>query len=76
MSEVVLLLPNTDRIFSKLKIMSEVVLLLPNTDRIQLTKQQVKDYVRGCTTSTKLKNTDRIQQVKDYVRDCTTSTKH
>jgi hypothetical protein len=31
MSEVVLLLPNTDP-FNKLKIMSEVVLLLPNTD--------------------------------------------
>jgi hypothetical protein len=30
-------------------IMSEVVLLLPNTDRLQ----QVEDYVRGCSTSTK-----------------------
>ena len=35
--------------FNKLKIMSEVVLLLPNTDRFQ----QVEDYVRGWTTSTK-----------------------
>ena len=35
--------------FNKLKIMSEVVLLLPNTDHLQ----QVEDYVRGCTTSTK-----------------------
>jgi hypothetical protein len=87
MLEVVLLLPNTDRLqqvedsvrgcststkywphstswrlckrllyfyqilttFNKLKIMLEVVLLLPNTDHIQ----QVEDYVRGCTTSTK-----------------------
>ena len=48
MSEVVLLLPNTDP-FNKLKIMSEVVLLLPNTDLLQ----QVEDYVRGCSTSTK-----------------------
>jgi hypothetical protein len=29
--------------------MSEVVLLLPNTDHLQ----QVENYVRGCTTSTK-----------------------
>ena len=35
--------------FNKLKIMLEVVLLLPNTDRLQ----QVEDYVRSCTTSTK-----------------------
>jgi len=35
--------------FNKLKIMSEVALLLANTDR----PQQVEDYVRGCTTSTK-----------------------
>jgi hypothetical protein len=87
MSEVVLLLPNTDRlqqvedyvrgcptstkywpsstswrlcqrlfyfyqiltIFNKLKIMSEVVLFLQNTDCLQ----QVEDYVRGCSTSTK-----------------------
>ena len=35
--------------FNKLKIMSEVVLLLLNTDLLQ----QVEDYVRGCTTSTK-----------------------
>ena len=48
MSEVVLLLPNTDRL-QKLQIMSEVVLLLPNTDRLQ----QVAEYVRGCSTSTK-----------------------
>jgi hypothetical protein len=34
---------------NKMKIMSEVVLLLPNTDHLQ----QVEDYVRGCTTSTK-----------------------
>jgi len=34
---------------NRLKIMSEVVLLLANTDR----PQQVEDYVRGCTTSTK-----------------------
>ena len=94
--------------FNKLKIMSEVVLLLPNTDLLQ----QVKDYVRGCTTSTKywppstswrlcqrlyyfyqiltsfnklkiisevvllILNTDLIQQVEDYVRGCTTSTKY
>ena len=92
--------------FNKLKIMSEVVLLLPNTDLLQ----QVEDYVRGCTTSTKywppstswrlcqrlyyfyqiltsfnklkimlevvllLLNTDLLQQVEDYVRGCTTST--
>ena len=87
MSEVVLLLPNTDHFqqnedyvkgcttstkywllstswrlcqrlyyfyqiltaFNKMKIMSKVVLLLPNTDRLQ----QVEDYVKGCTTSTK-----------------------
>ena len=35
--------------FRKLKIMSEVVLLIPNTDLLQ----QVEDYVRECTTSTK-----------------------
>ena len=35
--------------FNKLKIMPEVVLLLPNTDHLQ----QVKDYTRGCCTSTK-----------------------
>ena len=35
--------------FNKLKIMSESVLLLPNTDLFQ----QVEDYIRGCTTSTK-----------------------
>jgi hypothetical protein len=35
--------------FNKLKIMSEVALLLANTDRLQ----QVKDYVRGYTTSIK-----------------------
>ena len=94
--------------FNKLKIMSEVVLLLPNTDLLQ----QVEDYVRGCTTSTKywppstswrlcqrlyyfyqiltsfnqlkiisevvllLLNTDLLQQVEDYVRGCTTSTKY
>ena len=94
--------------FNKLKIMSEVVLLLPKTDRLQ----QVEDYVRGYTTSTKywppstswrlcqrlyyfyqrlsafnklkimlevvllLPKTDRLQHVEDYVRGCTTSTKH
>ena len=106
MSEVVLLLPNTD-LFNKLKIMSEVVLLLLNTDLLQ----QVEDYLRGCTTTkywppseswrlcqrlyylyqiltsfNKLKimsesvlllpNTDLFQQVEDYVRGCTTSTKY
>ena len=35
--------------FNKLKMMSEAVLLLPNTDCLQ----QVEDYFRGCTTSTK-----------------------
>ena len=55
--------------FNNLKIMSEVVLLLPNTDRFQ----QVEDYVRGCTTSTKYWC---FQQVADYVRGCTTSTKY
>ena len=35
--------------FNKLKIMSEVVLLLRNTDNLQ----QVVDYVRCCSTSTK-----------------------
>jgi len=35
--------------FNRLKIMSEEVLLPQNTDRLQ----QVEDYVRGCTTSTK-----------------------
>ena len=80
--------------------MSEVVLLLRNTDSFQ----QVEDYVRGCSTSTKywqhssswrlfqrlfyfyeklkafnklkimsdvillLQNTDNLQQVEDYVR--------
>ena len=94
--------------FRKLKIMSEVVLLIPNTDLLQ----QVEDYVRECTTSTKywplstswrlcqrlyyfyhiltsfnklkimsevvllLLNTDLLQQVEDYVRGCTTSTKY
>ena len=94
--------------FNKLTIMSDVVLLLPNTDSLQ----QVDDYVRGCTTSTKywqpstswrlcqrlyyfyqiltafnkltimsevvllLPNTDSLQQVDDYVRGCTTSTKY
>ena len=94
--------------FSKLRIMSEVVLLLPNTDSLQ----QVEDYVRGCSTSTKywqtsaswglcqrlfffyqiltafsklrimsevvllLLNTDRLQQVEDYVRGCSSSTKY
>jgi hypothetical protein len=33
-----------------MKIMLEVVLLLPNTDSLQ----QVEDYVRGCSISTKL----------------------
>ena len=91
--------------FNKLKIMSEVVLLLLNTDLLQ----QVEDYVRRFTTSTKywppstswrlcqrlycyqiltyfnklkimsevvllLLNTDLLQQVEDYVRGCTTST--
>ena len=91
--------------FNKLKIMSEVVLLLLNTDLLQ----QVEDYVRECTTSTKywplstswrlcqrlyyfyqiltsfnklkimlevvllLLNTDLLQQVEDYVRGCTTT---
>ena len=95
-------------VFNKFKIMSEVVLLLPNTDRLQ----QVQDYVRGCSTSTKYwpsstscrlcqklsyfyqiltvfnkfkimsevvllrPNTDRLQQVQDYVRGCSTSTKY
>ena len=36
-------------VFNMLKIISEVVLLLSNTDRLQ----QVGDYVRGCSTSTK-----------------------
>ena len=74
--------------FNKLKIMSEVVLPLPNTDCLQ----QVEDYVRGCSTSTKywlpstcwrlcqvvlpLPNTDCLQQVEDYVRGCSTSTKY
>jgi hypothetical protein len=69
--------------------MSEVVLLLPNTDRLQ----QVEDYGRGCSTSTKyltpfnklnimsevvllLLNTDRLQQVEYYGRGCSTSTKY
>jgi hypothetical protein len=46
MSEVVLLLANTDG-FNKLKIISEVELFVPNTDL----PQQFEDYVRGCTTS-------------------------
>jgi uncharacterized protein (DUF1499 family) len=94
--------------FNKMKIMSEVVLLLPNTDCLQ----QVEDYVRGCSTSTKywppstrwrlcqrlfyfyqilttfnkmkimseavllLPNTDLLQQDEDYVRGCSTSTKY
>jgi hypothetical protein len=48
MSEIALLLSNTDD-FNNLRIISEVALLLPNTDRLQ----QVEEYVRGCTTSTK-----------------------
>jgi len=48
MSGAVLHLPNTDPL-SKLKIISEVLLRLPSTDRFQ----QVGDYVRGYTTSTK-----------------------
>jgi uncharacterized protein (DUF1499 family) len=91
--------------FNKLMIMSEVVLLLPITNRFQ----QVDDYVRGCTASTKYSslstsgrlyprlycfyqilitfnkwkiisevvllppNTHRFQQVEDYIRGCTTS---
>jgi hypothetical protein len=35
--------------FNKLKIMSEDVLLLQNTDNLQ----QIEDYVRDCSTSTK-----------------------
>jgi hypothetical protein len=35
--------------YNKLEIISDVGLLLRNTDRLQ----QVEDYVRGCTTSTK-----------------------
>jgi hypothetical protein len=94
--------------FNKLKIMSEVALLLANTDR----PQQVEDYVRGCSTSSKywppsiswrlcqrllffyriltnlnklkvmsevvllLANTDQLQQVEDYIRGYTTSTKY
>jgi hypothetical protein len=93
---------------NQLKIMSEVALLLPNTDR----PQQVEDYDRGCTTSTKywspstscrlcqrlhyfyrilitfnrlkvmsevallLPNTDRFQQVEVYVRGCATSSEY
>jgi hypothetical protein len=89
--------------FSKLRIMSEVVLLLLNTDRLQ----QVEDYIRGWSSSTKywqtsaswglcqrlfffyqiltdfsklrimsevvllLLNTDSLQQVEDYIRGCT-----
>jgi len=107
MSEVVLLLPILTP-FNKLNILSEVVLLLSNTDRLQ----QVEDYVRGCSTSTKywppstswrlcqrlfyfyqlltafnklkimlevvlfLPITDHLQQVEDYVRGWTTSTKY
>ena len=48
MSEIVLLLPNTD-LLQQVKIMSEVVLHQLNTDLLQ----QVEDYVRGCTTYTK-----------------------
>jgi uncharacterized protein (DUF1684 family) len=74
--------------FNKLKIISEVVLLILNTDLLQ----QVEDYVRGCTTSTKywppstswrlsevvllLPNTDLLQQVEDYIGSCTTSIKY
>jgi len=36
-------------VFNKLKIISEVILLWPNIDRLQ----QVGDYIRGCSTSTK-----------------------
>ena len=120
MSEVGLLLPNTDRpqqvedyvrgctttkYWPTSTIMSEVALLLPNTDR----PQQVEDYVRGCTTTkywptstswrlcqrlhyyqiptafnrlkiisevALLPNTDRPQQVEDYVRGCTSTTKY
>jgi uncharacterized protein (DUF1684 family) len=46
MSEIALLLPNTDD-FKQLNIMSEVALLLVNTER----PQSAEDYVRGCTTS-------------------------
>jgi hypothetical protein len=74
-------------VFNKLEIMSEVVLLLQDTDSLQ----QVGDYVRGCSTSTKnwqpstswrfcqivlpLPNTDSLQQVGGYVRGCSTSSK-
>jgi hypothetical protein len=46
MSDVAVLLRNTDNL-NRLKVISEVALLLPNTDH----RQQVEDYVRGCTTS-------------------------
>ena len=94
--------------FNKLKTMSEVVLLLRNTDNLQ----QVEDYVRCYSTSTKhwqlstscrlcqmlfyfyeilttfnklkimsevfllLRNIDNLQQVEDYVICCSTSTKY
>jgi len=48
MLEVVLLLPNTDRL-QQVEDSVRGCSLLPNTDRIQ----QVEDYVRGCTTSIK-----------------------
>ena len=55
-------------VFNKLEIMSEVVLLLQDTDSLQ----QVGDYVRGCSTSTKYW---LLQQIEDYARGCFTSTK-
>jgi hypothetical protein len=68
MSEVVILLPNTERL-QLLKIMSEVVILLPITERLQ----QVEDCVRGVII---LPTTECLQQDEDYIRDCTTSTKY
>ena len=56
-------------VFNKLEIMSEVVLLLQDTDSLQ----QVGDYVRGCSTSTKYW---LLQQIEDYVRGCSISTKY
>ena len=56
--------------FNKLKIMSEVVLLPVNTDCFQ----QVENYVRCCTTSTK--TLAAFNKLRLYVRGCSTSTKY
>ena len=65
MSEIVLLLPNTDHLkqVKDYKIMSEIVLLLPNTDRLK----QFDDYLRGSTWQ--LKKVKTIYRFHELVFD-------